>query len=198
MHLTISTVHYKNGREKEGACSSFLSNRVTENQEIAVYLERNPEFRLPSNPNARVIMVGPGTGIAPFRAFLQEREANGSKGKNWLFFGDRNFSTDFLYQTEFQNYHKKGILTRFNVAFSRDTDTKVYVQNKMMEHSRELFSWLEDGACFYVCGDMKHMWNDVNKTLTDIIVKEGGLSLEQAGEYVKTMKKSRRYQADVY
>jgi sulfite reductase (NADPH) flavoprotein alpha-component len=143
-------------------------------------------------------MVGPGTGIAPFRAFLQEREANGEKGKNWLFFGDRHFSTDFLYQTEFQNYYKKGLLTRFNVAFSRDTDKKIYVQDKMLEHSRELFSWLEEGASFYVCGDMKNMWNDVNKTLMDIIMKEGGLSLEKAGDYIKTMKKSRRYQADVY
>lgn len=198
VHLTISTVRYKNGRYKEGACSSFLSDRLSEDQEISVYLERNPEFRLPVNSDAPIIMVGPGTGIAPFRAFLQEREANRDKGKNWLFFGDRHFSTDFLYQTEFQNYHKKGFLTRFNVAFSRDTDKKVYVQHKMLEHSKELYSWLEEGAYFYICGDMKYMWKDVNKTLTDIIEKEGGHSTENAQEYIKRLKKSKRYQVDVY
>ncbi len=198
VHLTVSAVRYKNGRYKEGTCSTFLSDRLLEDQEISVYLERNSEFRLPANSDAPVIMIGPGTGIAPYRSFLQDREANGSKGKNWLFFGDRHFSTDFLYQTEFQNYYKKGILTRFNVAFSRDTNKKVYVQHKMLEHSKELYSWLEEGAYFYVCGDMKNMWNDVNKTLTEIIAKEGGHTAEIAGDYVKLLKKSKRYQVDIY
>ena len=198
VHLTVATVRYKNGRYKEGACSSFLSDRLGDDQEIAVYLEKNLEFKLPTDLEAAVIMIGPGTGIAPFRAFLQEREASGSKGKNWLFFGDRNFSTDFLYQTELQSYHKKGLLTRLNVAFSRDTDKKVYVQHKMHEHSKELFNWLENGAYLYVCGDMKKMWKDVNQTLVEIIAKEGRLNLEEAQEYVKRLKKSRRYQVDVY
>ncbi len=198
VHLTVSAVRYKNGRYKEGTCSTFLSDRLIEDQEISVYLERNSEFRLPANSDAPVIMIGPGTGIAPYRAFLQDREANGSQGKNWLFFGDRHFSTDFLYQTEFQNYHKKGLLTRFNVAFSRDTNKKIYVQHKMLEHSKELYSWLEEGAYFYVCGDMKNMWTDVNKTLTEIIAKEGGHSAEIARDYVKHLKKSKRYQVDIY
>lgn len=198
VHLTVATVRYKNSRYKEGACSSFLSDRLNDDQEIAVYLEKNLEFKLPSDPNAAVIMVGPGTGIAPFRAFLQEREAKDAKGKNWLFFGDRHFSTDFLYQTELLNYHKKGLLTKLNVAFSRDTDKKVYVQHKMLEHSKELFNWLENGAYFYVCGDMKKMWKDVNQTLVEIIAKESGQGLEDAQEYVKQLKKSRRYQVDVY
>jgi len=198
VHLTVSTVRYKNSRYKEGACSSYLSDRLNQDQEIAVYLEKNLEFKLPVDSNTPVIMIGPGTGIAPFRSFLQEREAEGAKGKNWLFFGERNFSTDFLYQTELQSYHKKGLLNRLNVAFSRDTEKKVYVQHKMSEHSKEFYSWLENGAYVYVCGDMKNMWKDVNQTIVEIIAKEGGQSLEDSHEYVKQLKKSRRYQVDVY
>jgi len=198
VHLTVATVRYQNGRYKEGTCSSFLSDRLGEDQDLSIFMERNPEFRLPVDGNARVIMVGPGAGIAPFRAFLQERQSNGDEGKNWLFFGARNFATDFLYQTELLNDHKKGLLTHLNVAFSRDNEKKVYVQHKMAEHSKQLFSWLEEGAYFYVCGDMKHMWNDVNQTLIDIIVKEGGYNKEDALDYVKRLKKSKRYQVDVY
>jgi len=198
VHLTVSTVRYANSRYKEGSCSSYLSDRISDDDFINVFIEKNPEFGLPVNPDLPVIMIGPGTGVAPFRAFLEEREASGAKGKNWLFFGDRHFTTDFLYQTEFQAFHKRGLLTNLNVAFSRDADKKVYVQHKMMEHSRELFQWLEEGAHFYVCGDMKNMWNDVNKTLLDIIAKEGGLSLEKAEEYLKNLKRAKRYQVDVY
>lgn len=198
VHITVSTVRYMNGRYKEGTCSSFLSDRLGEDEEISVYMEKNPEFRLPANSNTPVIMVGPGVGVAPFRSFLQEREINGDAGKNWLIVGDRHFATDFLYQTEFQNFHKKGLLTRLNVAFSRDNNRKVYVQHKMLEHSKELFSWLEEGAHFYVCGDMKNMWRDVNQTLTDIIAREGNLSPDDALDYVKRLKKSKRYQVDVY
>jgi sulfite reductase (NADPH) flavoprotein alpha-component len=129
---------------------------------------------------------------------LQEREALGAKGKNWLFFGDRHFTTDFLYQSEWQAYLKNGLLTRMNVAFSRDTEHKVYVQHKMLEHSKELFQWIEEGAYLYVCGDMKSMWKDVNATLLNIVVKEGGISAGQAQEYIQKLKKERRYQADVY
>lgn len=198
IHLTVAVVRYSNTRYKEGVCSSFLADRIGDDDYVNIFIEKNPEFRLPANADTPVIMVGPGTGLAPFRAFLEEREANGGKGKNWLFFGDRHFTTDFLYQTELQSFHKKGLLTRLNVAFSRDTDKKVYVQHKMLEQSKELFHWLEEGAHFYVCGDMKHMWNDVNKTLLDIITREGGLTEEKAEEYLKNLKKTKRYQVDVY
>ena len=198
VHLTISSVRYNNKRYKEGICSTYLADRIKDDEEILVYVEKNPEFKLPSNSNAPVIMVGPGTGIAPFRAFLEERNAADAKGKNWLFFGDQHFTTDFLYQTELQTYHKKGLLTRLNVAFSRDTTEKVYVQHKMKQHSSEIYKWLEEGAYFYVCGDMKHMWTDVNQTLLEIISTEGGVDQEQAGEYIKNLKKTRRYMVDVY
>ena len=198
IHLTVAVVRYSNTRYKEGVCSSFLADRIGDDDYVDIFIEKNPEFRLPANADTPVIMVGPGTGLAPFRAFLEEQDARGAKAKNWLFFGDRHFTTDFLYQTELQSFHKKGLLTRLNVAFSRDTDKKVYVQHKMLEQSRELFHWLEEGAHFYVCGDMKNMWNDVNKTLLDIIAREGGLSEEKAGEYLKNLKKTKRYQVDVY
>ena len=198
VHLTVSVVRYVNTRYKEGVCSTFLTDRIGSEEAVLIYPEHNLDFRLPSDPNTPVIMVGPGTGIAPFRAFLHERDAIDAKGKNWLFFGDRHFTTDFLYQTEMQSFHKKGLLTNLNVAFSRDTKNKVYVQHKMQEHSKELYKWLEEGAHFYVCGDMNHMWNDVNRTLTNIIAKEGRISLVKAEEYIQKMKKERRYQADVY
>lgn len=198
IHITVAAVRYNNSRYKEGVCSTFLADRIGDEDFVNIYIEKNPEFKLPLNPEVPVIMVGPGTGMAPFRSFLEERSALGGKSKNWLFFGDRHFTTDFLYQTELQQFHKKGLLTKLNVAFSRDTDKKVYVQHKMLEHSRELFQWLEEGAHFYVCGDMKNMWNDVNKTLTHIIAKEGGLTPEKAEEYLKNLKKAKRYQVDVY
>jgi sulfite reductase (NADPH) flavoprotein alpha-component len=198
VHLTVCAVRYSNNRYKEGLCSTFLADRIGDDDYVSLYVEKNPEFRLPADPNTPVIMIGPGTGIAPFRAFLEEREATGARGKNWLFFGDRNFTTDFLYQTELLSYHKKGLLSRLNVAFSRDTDQKVYVQHKMLKHSRELFQWLEEGAHFYVCGDMKNMWNDVNKTLLEIIAKEGGITPDKAEDYLKNLKKTKRYLVDVY
>jgi len=197
-HLTIAAVRYNNGRYKEGVCSTFLADRVGEDEYVRVYHEKNPEFKLPVNTDAPVIMVGPGTGIAPFRAFLEERTATNSKGKNWLFFGDRHFTTDFIYQTELLNYKKKGLLTNLNVAFSRDSDKKVYVQHKMLENSKELYKWLEEGAYFYVCGDMQNMWKDVNKTLIDIVGKEGNKNTEEAEEYVQQLRKQRRYLTDVY
>jgi sulfite reductase (NADPH) flavoprotein alpha-component len=198
VHLTIAAIRYNNGRYKEGVCSTFLSDRVENDAQVRVFVEKNPEFKLPANPNAPVIMVGPGTGVAPFRAFLQERLATGAPGKNWLFCGNWNFATDFLYQTEFQTYYKKGLLTNLHVAFSRDTEQKLYVQHKMLQHSRELYDWLENGASFYVCGDMKRMWKDVNLTLLQIIQSEGGLSTEKAEDYLQYLKKTKRYQVDVY
>lgn len=143
-------------------------------------------------------MVGPGTGIAPFRSFMQEREEIGAKGKSWLFFGDQHFTTDFLYQTEWQKWLKDGVLTKMDVAFSRDTDEKVYVQHRMLEHSKELFEWLEEGAVVYICGDEKNMARDVHNTLVEIIAKEGGMSSEKAEDYLTGMQQQKRYQRDVY
>ena len=198
VHLTIAAVRYGDSRYKEGVCSTFLADRIGDEDFVNIYIEKNPEFRLPTNPEAPVIMVGPGTGLAPFRAFLEERSTLETKSQNWLFYGDRHFTTDFLYQTELQSFHKKGLLTNLSVAFSRDTDKKVYVQHKMLEQSKELFNWLDNGAHFYVCGDMKSMWNDVNKTLLTIIAREGGLTDEKAEDYLKNLKKTKRYQVDVY
>jgi len=198
VHLTVAAVKFKNTRYKEGVGSTFLTDYVDDDAKIKMYIDKNPDFKLPKNSDAPIIMVGPGTGIAPFRSFIEERSETGAKGKNWLFFGDRNFSTDFLYQIELQDYLKKGVLTKLHVAFSRDTDKKIYVQHKMKEHADELYRWLQDGAHFYVCGDMKYMWNDVNKTLLEIIEKQGGLSSDAAEEYLQEMKQKRRYQLDVY
>lgn len=198
VHLTIASVRYVNHRYKEGTCSTYLSDRLGDKDGILVFADKNPDFRLPNDPTTPIIMVGPGTGIAPFRAFLQERETQLAKGKNWLFFGDRHFTTDFLYQTELQSWHKKKLLTKMNVAFSRDQEQKIYVQHKMLEQSKELYSWIEEGAHFYVCGDKDNMFADVNRTLTNIIAKEGRMSLVKAEEYVKKLKKAKRFQTDVY
>jgi sulfite reductase (NADPH) flavoprotein alpha-component len=198
VHLTVVAVRYSTTRYKEGVCSTFLADRIGDEEFVSVFVEKNPEFRLPVSADAPVIMIGPGTGIAPFRAFLEQRQEDAAKGKNWLFYGDRHFTTDFLYQTELQSLVKKGVLSKLNVAFSRDTDKKVYVQHKMLEHSAELFRWLEEGAHVYICGDMKSMWKSVHATLLDVIGREGGLSIEKAEEYMQNMKKGKRYQVDVY
>ena len=198
VHITVSAVRYTNSRYKEGACSTFLADRITDDSSIKIFIEKNPEFRIPTKSETPIIMVGPGTGVAPFRSFLEERIETNAKGKNWLFYGDQHFATDFLYQTEWIDSKKKGKLTNLSVAFSRDSDKKVFVQHKMLEHSKELYTWLQEGSHFYVCGDMKKMWADVNKTLIYILQKEGNLDQEQAEEYLQTMKKQKRYQVDVY
>jgi sulfite reductase (NADPH) flavoprotein alpha-component len=163
-----------------------------------VYLHRNPNFRLPAERERPVIMIGPGTGIAPFRGFVAEREASGAKGRNWLFFGDRSFSADFLYQTDWLDWRKRGVLQRIDVAFSRDSAQKVYVQQRMLEHGRELFAWLQDGASVYVCGDAQRMAPDVHQSLLAIIGEHGNQSPEQAAEYLVELQRERRYQRDVY
>jgi sulfite reductase (NADPH) flavoprotein alpha-component len=199
VHLTVATVRYQShGRDRKGVCSTFLSDRIGEYTTVPVYVDHNSNFKLPADPSRPVIMVGPGTGIAPFRAFVEEREAIGASGKNWLFFGDQHFMTDFLYQSEWLKYLKSGVLTRMNVAFSRDQQEKVYVQQRMLEHGADLYAWLQDGAHFYVCGDEKRMAHDVHNALLSIVAKEGGLSAEQAEEYVKNLQKEKRYQRDVY
>jgi sulfite reductase (NADPH) flavoprotein alpha-component len=199
VHLTIGAVRYHaNGRDRNGVCSVQIAERIQPGDKLPIYVQNNENFKLPEDPNTPIIMVGPGTGVAPFRSFLQEREEIGASGKSWLFFGDQHFVTDFLYQTEWQNWLKDGVLTKMNIAFSRDTAEKVYVQHRMLEHSKELFEWLEEGAVLYICGDEKHMAHDVHQTLLSIIQKEGQMSLEQAEEYVAAMNQNKRYQRDVY
>ncbi|WP_394584254.1 assimilatory sulfite reductase (NADPH) flavoprotein subunit [Cytobacillus firmus] len=199
VHLTIGAVRYDaHGRERKGVCSILCAERLQPGDTLPVFIQHNENFKLPENPETPIIMVGPGTGIAPFRSFMQEREEKGAEGKSWLFFGDQHFVTDFLYQTEWQKWLKDGVLSKLDVAFSRDDDEKVYVQHRMQENSRELFQWLEQGAAVYICGDEKNMAHDVHNTLIDIIEKEGGMSREQAAEYLADMQKNKRYQRDVY
>ncbi|KIL36054.1 sulfite reductase [NADPH] flavoprotein alpha-component [Cohnella kolymensis] len=199
VHVTVRTVRYEtHGRNRYGVCSSQLAERVQPGDTLPVYIQHNPNFKLPDNPDTPIIMIGPGTGVAPFRAFLGEREETGAQGKTWLFYGDQHFSTDFLYQVEWQRWLKDGVLTRMDVAFSRDTDHKVYVQHRMLEKSRDLYQWLQEGACVYVCGDENKMAHDVHAALADILEKEGGLSADEAAEYLSRMQQQKRYQRDVY
>ena len=199
VHLTIGAVRYEaHGRERKGVCSTLCAERLQPGDTLPIYIQNNKHFKLPENPETPVIMVGPGTGVAPFRAFMQEREEIGAQGKSWMFFGDQHFVTDFLYQTEWQKWLKEGVLTRMDVAFSRDTAEKVYVQHRMLEQSKEMFEWLQQGAAVYICGDKNNMAKDVHHALLDIIEKEGGMSGEQAEAYLADMKQQKRYQRDVY
>jgi sulfite reductase (NADPH) flavoprotein alpha-component len=199
VHLTIGAVRYEaHERERKGVCSTYCAERVKPGDSIAVYIQENDNFKLPEDPATPIIMVGPGTGAAPFRAFMQEREETGAQGKSWLFFGDQHFVTDFLYQTEWQKWLKEGVLTKMDIAFSRDTAEKVYVQHRMLENSVELFKWLEEGAVVYICGDEKNMAHDVHKTLVKIIETEGSMTLEQAEAFLADMQQQKRYQRDVY
>jgi sulfite reductase (NADPH) flavoprotein alpha-component len=199
VHLTVAVVRYEtHGRKREGVCSSFLADRLDLETAADVFVTPNKNFKLPGNTDAPIIMVGPGTGIAPFRAFMQERKALGAKGKNWLFFGDQHFITDFLYQAEWQAYQKEGLLSKIDLAFSRDQKEKVYVQDKMLANASELYAWLESGAYFYVCGDASRMAHDVDKALHRIVQDQAGISEEAAVEYVKALKAEKRYLRDVY
>ncbi|MEK3823136.1 assimilatory sulfite reductase (NADPH) flavoprotein subunit [Paenibacillus sp. FSL K6-1558] len=199
VHLTVRTVRYEaRGRQRYGVCSVHLAERIEAGDTLPVYIQHNPNFKLPENSDTPIIMVGPGTGVAPFRSFLGEREETGAEGKTWLFYGDQHFSTDFLYQTEWQRWLKDGVLTKMDVAFSRDTEQKVYVQHRMLEHSKELYQWLQDGASVYICGDEKKMAHDVHAALITILQQEGGLSSEQAVEYMTRLQQEKRYQRDVY
>ncbi len=199
VHLTIGAVRYEaHGRERKGVCSTLCAERLESGDTLPIFIQNNKHFKMPENPETPIIMVGPGTGIAPFRSFMQEREETGVQGKSWMFFGDQHFVTDFLYQTEWQKWLKDGVLTRMDVAFSRDTAEKVYVQHRMLEQGKELFKWLEEGAAVYVCGDKNNMAKDVHNALIEVIEKEGNMSREKAEEYVADMKKQKRYQRDVY
>ena len=197
VHLTVAVVRYKgNGRMRNGVCSTYLAERT--GQRIPCYLHPNKNFKLPEDFSTPIIMVGPGTGIAPFRAFIEERHKTGASGKNWLFFGDRSQKTDYLYGNEWESYQKDGILNQLDLAWSRDQETKVYVQHKMLEKKAELWNWLQDGAVFYVCGDASRMAKDVDRTLQSIARDEGSMNEEDAGIWVKGLQKERRYLKDVY
>lgn len=199
VHLTVGVVTYEShGRRRKGVCSTFLADRVSDETPLPVFVQKSHGFRLPESGDTPVIMVGPGTGIAPFRAFLEERKATGSKGRNWLFFGDQHEATDFLYREQLGAFQSEGFLTRLSLAFSRDQHEKIYVQNRMTENAEELFKWLEEGAHFYVCGDAKRMAKDVDAALHKVIETVGGRSPEEAAEYVNALKKDKRYQRDVY
>ncbi|HHC5059536.1 TPA: assimilatory sulfite reductase (NADPH) flavoprotein subunit [Aeromonas veronii] len=200
VHLTVGVVRYRqeDGTVRSGAASSYLADRLIEDGEVRVFVEHNDNFRLPQNPDTPVIMVGPGTGIAPFRAFMQEREAQGAEGKNWLFFGNPHFTQDFLYQVEWQRYVKSGLLSKISLAFSRDQANKIYVQDRLREAGLELYQWLEAGAHFYVCGDANKMAKDVQEALLDVIAEHGHKSREEAEEYLSELRRAKRYQRDVY
>jgi sulfite reductase (NADPH) flavoprotein alpha-component len=199
IHLTVAVVRYEtNHRERVGVCSTFMADRAALGTTPVPVFVSDSHFGPPADGAKDCIMVGPGTGIAPFRAFLQDRIATGATGRNWLFFGDQKHSTDFLYEDEWREYLAKGQLTRMDTAFSRDQILKVYVQDRMRENAAELWEWIKGGGHFYVCGDAKRMAKDVDTALHDIIAERGGMTVPQAQEYVKAMKKEHRYQRDVY
>ena len=199
VHTTVRVVRYDaHGAERQGLASGHLGERAPTGGTIPIFLHANGNFRLPEDSSTPVIMVGPGTGIAPFRAFLEERQARGETGDNWLFFGEQRRALDFLYQEQFEGMHKEGVLTRMDTAFSRDQAKKIYVQDRMQEQCAEIYSWLERGAYFYVCGDATRMAKDVENALLDAIAKGSHGTLEHAAEYLATMKKDKRYQRDVY
>jgi sulfite reductase (NADPH) flavoprotein alpha-component len=201
VHLTVAVVRYQPERSSHlhrGVCSTFLAERAEGNGKVPVFVHTAKHFRVPENPDTPTIMVGPGTGIAPFRAFLQERKALGAKGKNWLFFGEQKAASDYFYGDEFEGWEAEGVLNKFTTAFSRDQEHKIYVQHRMMENAAELYDWLENGAIFYVCGDAARMAKDVDTALHQIVEQVGSKSTEQAKEYVDGLKKQKRYRKDVY
>lgn len=199
LHATVAVVRYSShNRERGGVCSTLFADRTDVSDRLPIYIQPNKKFRVPSDPDASMIMIGPGTGIAPFRGFLHERRALGHKGRNWLFFGERSSVTDFLYREELEAMQQDGHLTRFDTAFSRDQNEKIYVQHRMAENSRALWEWLQSGSSLYVCGDAKQMAKDVHSALCSIAEREGGMSKEQAEEYVSELKDHHRYHRDVY
>ncbi|HDL7204318.1 TPA: NADPH-dependent assimilatory sulfite reductase flavoprotein subunit [Yersinia enterocolitica] len=199
VHITVGVVRYNiDGRPRTGGASGYLADRLEMDGDIRIFIEHNDNFRLPVNPETPVIMIGPGTGIAPFRAFMQQREADGATGKNWLLFGNPHFTEDFLYQVEWQRYVKDGLLTRIDLAWSRDQAHKIYVQDKLREQGAELWNWIQQGAHIYVCGDANRMAKDVEQVLLDVVALHGAMDAEQADEYLSELRLARRYQRDVY
>lgn len=189
VHITVGVVRYDiDGRPRTGGASGYLADRLEVEGDIRVFIEHNDNFRLPANPETPVIMIGPGTGIAPFRAFMQQREADGASGKNWLFFGNPHFTEDFLYQVEWQRYVKEGLLTRIDLAWSRDQAHKIYVQDKLRAQGAELWNWIQQGAHIYVCGDANRMAKDVEQVLLDVVAEHGAMDTEQADEYLSELR----------
>ena len=199
VHTTVRVVRYTaHGHDRQGIASGHMGERAPVGATMPIFLHENNAFRLPEDTNAPVIMIGPGTGIAPFRAFLEERQATGQKGDNWLFFGEQRSVSDYLYKEQFLGMEKDGLLTKLHTAFSRDQGKKVYVQDRMQENAADVYAWLERGAYFYVCGDASRMAKDVELALLDCIAKGSNGTLEHATEYLAEMKKQKRYQRDVY
>jgi len=199
VHTTVRVIRYEaHGRDRQGVASGHMGDRSQIGTTLPIFLHSNNNFRLPVDPNAPVIMIGPGTGIAPFRAFLEERQADGAKGKNWLFFGEQRSKLDFLYQEQLEGMLADGTLTHLHTAFSRDQHNKVYVQDRIAEEAKEVYEWLEQGAYFYDCGDATRMAKDVELALLDAIAKGSNGTLDHANEYLANMKKQKRYQRDVY
>ncbi|MBZ5875863.1 assimilatory sulfite reductase (NADPH) flavoprotein subunit [Chromohalobacter israelensis] len=199
VHLTVGVVRYEtHGRARNGVATTYLADRVKPGDQVPIYIDHNKHFKLPDDDSAPVVMIGPGTGVAPFRAFLQEREARDASGDNWLFFGDRRRRSDFLYQAEWLQWRKTGLLTRLDVAFSRDQQDKVYVQDRLREQAATLYEWLQAGAYLYVCGDADRMAPDVHQALLDVIREQGGHDEEAAAEYLRDLQQQKRYQRDVY
>jgi sulfite reductase (NADPH) flavoprotein alpha-component len=198
-HLTVAVVDYEYGGERRlGAASSHLAGLLGDDATVSVFVEPNERFRLPEDPARDVIMIGPGTGVAPYRGFLQEREAQGATGRNWLVFGNREFASDFLYQVEWQEFARKGLLARVDLAFSRDRTPRAYVQDRLREAGAQLWSWLAGGAHLYVCGDAEHMAPDVHEALIEVAIRHGGLEREAAGDWLRRLADERRYLRDVY
>ena len=199
VHATVAVVRYRAiNRQRGGVCSTMFADRIPQGGTVPIYIQPNQKFRLPVAGDVPVIMIGPGTGIAPFRAFLHERQATGAKGKNWLFFGERSAATDFLYREELEKMQADGHLTQLHTAFSRDQEKKIYVQDRMLEEAAQMWRWLADGASVYVCGDATHMARDVDAALHAIAGQQGDLDAEAAKDYIQQMKDDRRYQRDVY
>ena len=199
VHFMVASVRYEShGRKREGVASIYLADRTDENTRIPMFVHVAKGFHLPEDPDKPIIMVGPGTGVAPFRAYLQERRALGATGKNWLFFGEQRSRCDYFYRNEFEAFQREGILTRLDTAFSRDQAYKVYVQHRLLENAREVYAWLQEGAHFYVCGDAARMAKDVDVALHQIVEKEGASSPEAAAAYIEALKKEKRYKRDIY
>lgn len=199
VHLTVALVEYDaHGFPHQGGASGYLAQRLDEGGDVKVFVEENNNFRLPENPDSAVIMIGPGTGIAPFRAFMQQREVDEAQGNNWLFFGNPNYTQDFLYQLEWQRFVKDGVLDKVSLAFSRDQQEKIYVQHRLLEQGAEVFQWLEEGAYLYVCGDAEHMAKDVHEALVAIVQQHGDKNQQEAESYLSQLRRAKRYQKDVY
>ena len=199
VHLTVAAVRYRaHGRDRKGVCSTYLADLVKSGDHVQMFVQPNKNFRLPADGSTPVIMVGPGTGVAPFRAFVEHRAAMGNSGRNWLFFGDQHYTYDFLYQLEWQDHLKNGSLTRLDLAFSRDQPEKIYVQDRMIQKAAEIYQWLEEGAYFYVCGDGNRMAHDVHEALISVVEFQAGITREASEIYVENLKKTKRYQRDVY